>query len=179
MKTRLFGCFVVILAACRQSAVDTALQRMTDQPRYDAYAGSGFFPNRAVMQSPPSGTVSRSEVLDPRLATGRTPDGAYLSEVPLAVTDKLLSRGQSRFGIFCAVCHGEAGDGRSIVASNMVEHPPPSLLRPEIRALPVGFLYQVVGLGFGQMPSYAAELTVEDRWSVVAYVKQLQAQAAP
>jgi mono/diheme cytochrome c family protein len=178
VKVRLAVCLTVVVAACRQSAVDTALQRMTSQPRYNVYASSDFFPNGAAKQLPPSGTVPRGVLLDPRLVAGRDPNGAYLSEVPLVVTDNLLSRGRSRFGIFCAVCHGAAGDGRSIVASNMGERPPPSLLRPELRALPAGFLYQVVAQGFGQMPSYAAELPVEDRWAVVAYVKQLQAGSA-
>jgi mono/diheme cytochrome c family protein len=131
------------------------------------------------MQPPPGGTVRRGELLDSRLTEGRERGGAYLSDVPLAVTGKLLARGQSRFGIFCAVCHGEAGDGRSIVASNMVERPPPSLLSPQLRALPAGLLYQVVQQGFGRMPSYATELTVEDRWAVVAYVRRLQAQVTP
>jgi mono/diheme cytochrome c family protein len=178
MRIRL-ACCALILVACRQSAVDTALQRMTDQPRYDAYGASRFFSDGAVMQPPPGGTVRRGELLDSRLTEGRERGGAYLSDVPLAVTGKLLARGQSRFGIFCAVCHGEAGDGRSIVASNMVERPPPSLLSPQLRALPAGLLYQVVQQGFGRMPSYATELTVEDRWAVVAYVRRLQAQVTP
>jgi mono/diheme cytochrome c family protein len=151
---------------------------MKDQPRYDVYASSHFFASGAAMQPSPTGTVPRGEPLDSRLVTGRERNGEYLSDVPLPATDKLLSRGRSRFEIFCAVCHGVAGDGRSIVASNMVERPPPSLLRPELRTLPPGFLYQVVAQGFGHMPSYAPELPMEDRWAVVAYVKQLQAGVA-
>jgi mono/diheme cytochrome c family protein len=178
VRARLTVGFALMLAACKQSAVDTALQRMTDQPRYDAYASSEFFSNGAVMQPPPGGTVPRDELLEPRLATGREANGSYVAQIPLAITENLLTRGRSRFGIFCAVCHGEAGDGSSIVASNMVERPPPSLLRPELRALPAGFLYQVVAQGFGQMSSYAAELPVNDRWAVVAYLRQLQTRAA-
>jgi mono/diheme cytochrome c family protein len=178
VKARLAVCVVVLVVACKQSAVDKALQRMTSQPRYDVYASSDFFPNHAAMQPPPRGTVPRDVLLDPGLVAGREPNGAYLSDVPLEVNDKLLNRGRSRFEIFCAVCHGEAGDGRSIVASNLVERPPPSLLRPELRALPAGFLYQVVAHGFGEMPAYAADLPVEDRWAVVAYVKRLQTRAA-
>jgi len=179
VRARLTVGFALMFAACKQSEVDTALQRMTDQPRYDVYASSDFFANGAVVQPPPGGTVPRGELLEPRLATGREANGSYVAQVPLAITENLLNRGKSRFGIFCAVCHGEAGDGRSIVASNLVERPPPSLLRPELRALPPGFLYRVVAQGFGRMPSYATELPVNDRWAVVAYVRQLQTRAAP
>ena len=37
-----------------------------------------------------------------------------------------------------------------------------------------GYLYMVTTEGFGLMPGYAAELTVEDRWAVVAYLRALQ-----
>ena len=44
----------------------------------------------------------------------------------------------------------------------------------------VGHYYQVVANGFGLMPGYGAELTVEERWAVVAYVAALQlSQSAP
>ena len=169
----------VALVACgRQPGVDTALQRMADQPRYDVYERSGFFSNGAVMQSPPSGVVARGEVLDARVAAGREPDGAYVREVPLPLTEGLLTRGRSRFGIFCAVCHGSAGYGGSVVASNMVERRPPSLRRAALRGLPAGYLYETVRQGLGRMPGYAAELPVEDRWAVVAYVRWLQRRGA-
>ena len=41
-------------------------------------------------------------------------------------------------------------------------------------ARPDGYLYQVITRGFGLMPSYSAELTVEERWAVVAYLRALQ-----
>jgi mono/diheme cytochrome c family protein len=85
--------------------------------------------------------------------------------------------GQSRFGIYCAVCHGALGDGNSVVATNMVECPPPSLLSANVRALPAATLFQVITDGFGRMPPYAAELPAEQRWAVIAYVRQLQSRA--
>jgi hypothetical protein len=50
--------------------------------------------------------------------------------------------------------------------------PPPSLHRYVDR--PAGYIYEVITKGFGMMASYAAELTVEERWAVVAYVRALQ-----
>ena len=61
----------------------------------------------------------------------------------------------------------------------MVECPPPSLLSASVRALPPATLYQVITDGFGRMPPYAAELPAEQRWAVVAYVRQLQNRARP
>ena len=163
---------LMLLAGCRwdQAASDRALQRMSAQPRYDVYEGSKFFRNQMAMQLPPEGTVSRDAVLDPALATGRTSSGGYLAKIPLPVTPELVQLGRSRFRIYCAACHGQRGDGQSRVADNMTERRPPSL-RAGASSLPPGFLYQVIQNGLGRMPSYAAELPVNQRWAVVAYVR--------
>jgi mono/diheme cytochrome c family protein len=164
-----------MLAGCiSQSATDRALERMNQQPRYDVYEASRFFRNGMTMQAPPAGTVARDAVLDGSLATGRSGSGAYLTTVPLPITPDLLDVGRSRFHIFCAACHGAGGYGGSVVASNLAERRPPSLRSSAVRALPAGFFYDVIARGLGSMPSYAAQLPVEQRWAVVAYLKQLQ-----
>jgi mono/diheme cytochrome c family protein len=152
----------LVLAGCsQQAAVDRALERMREQPRYEAY------------RAPPEGTVPRERVLDGVLATGRDRTGRYVAELPATVTDGLLERGRTRFGIFCAACHGAGGWGGSIVAGNMVERRPPSLHDARITALPPGRLYEIVRAGYGRMPGYGGELSVEDRWAVVAYVRAI------
>jgi mono/diheme cytochrome c family protein len=151
---------LLLLCGCgAQPAVDAALQRMSDQPRYDVYERSDFFQNGAAMQVPPAGTVSRERVLD---------------TVPLPLGSQLVTIGRTRYQIFCAVCHGTGGYGGSIVAANLVERRPPSLRRPELRSLPAGYFYEIIRDGVGTMPSYAAELSVPERWAVVAYLQQLQ-----
>ena len=50
--------------------------------------------------------------------------------------------------------------------------PPPSLHKYNDRA--PGYIFEVISKGFGLMASYAAELTIEERWAVVAYVRALQ-----
>jgi mono/diheme cytochrome c family protein len=164
-----------LLAGClSQSATDRALERMNEQPRYDVYEASRFFRNGMTMQVPPAGTVARDAVLDRGLATGRSASGAYLTTLPLPVTPELLQLGRTRFRIFCGACHGVGGYGGSLVAANLAERRPPSLRSPAVRGLPAGFLYEVIARGLGRMPSYAAQLPVEQRWAVVAYLKQLQ-----
>jgi mono/diheme cytochrome c family protein len=147
---------------------------MDEQPRYDVYEASRFFRNGMTMQVPPAGTVSREAVLDRGLATGRTGSGRYLAAPPIPLTPAVLTLGRSRFRIYCAVCHGAGGYGGSIVASNMTERRPPSLRTAATRSLPAGFFYEVISRGLGRMPSYAAQLTIEQRWAVVAYVRELQ-----
>jgi mono/diheme cytochrome c family protein len=168
---------VCLLVGCvSRSVTDRALERMSEQPRYDVYESSRFFGDSMVMRVPPGGTVSRHAVLDPPLTTGRTTGGAYLTAVPVSVTPKLRELGRSRFQIFCAACHGTGGYGGSVVASNLPEQRPPSLRSRRVSALPAGFFYEVISRGVGRMPSYAAELPVDQRWAVVAYLQQLQSR---
>lgn len=98
--------------------------------------------------------------------------------IPLTIAD--LQRGQDRFDIFCAPCHGVDGQAETPVASKMPLQPPPALVSDAIRSVPDGHIFSVITEGYGFMPSYAAELSIHDRWAVVAYVRALQlAQRAP
>ncbi|HEU4589235.1 MAG TPA: c-type cytochrome [Gemmatimonadales bacterium] len=171
---------LVVPAACgsAQSEVDRDLQRMRDQPKAMAYAASGAFPDGKVMQAPPPGTVAREQVLDQARATGRDTAGRYLDHVPLPDSPALRARGRLEFRVFCGACHGVGGFGGSLVAANMVERRPPSLRTCAAAALPPGQVYEVIRNGFGRMPSYASELSVDDRWAVVAHVLALRGRPA-
>jgi mono/diheme cytochrome c family protein len=138
-------------------------ERMRAQPRYEPYGASAYFADGMAMRVPPNGTVPRQvEMAGTDSLTVTTPTAA------------MLERGANRFHIFCAVCHGERADGVSIVARNMDDPKPPSLLTPRTRAFPPGQVAAIITLGVGRMPSYAAELSTADRWAVVAYLRELQ-----
>jgi cytochrome c553 len=96
----------------------------------------------------------------------------YVAAIPVTLTPQLLALGRKRFDILCATCHGPAGDGDSIVARQMALRPPPTLHK--YRDRPAGYFYEVITKGFGLMASYAAELSIEERWAVVAYIRALQ-----
>jgi mono/diheme cytochrome c family protein len=167
---------LVLLAGCGgiQADIDRALQRMRVQPRADAYAASGFFADGKVMQVPPPGTVPRERVLDRAFATGRDSAGVPLQRLPVPVTPDLLARGRSRFRIYCAACHGAGGFGGSVVAANFRRPRPPPLRSGAAASLPPGLVYETIRGGFGRMPSYAGDLSVADRWAVVAYALSIR-----
>ncbi len=110
-----------------------------------------------------------------------TPEGAAKAGAelrnPFAPSDAAaVARGAERYGIFCAVCHGGDGQGRGrAVERGMI--PPPSLLADRARTLPDGHLFHVLTRGQGNMASYAAQLSRDDRWKVVLHVRALQAGA--
>ncbi len=143
-----------------------------------AYQTSSEFPDGLAMRHPPDGTVPYGSALDPVVATGVADDGKPVATSPVEVTAATLARGRNRFDIYCAACHGILGDGESQVALNMSLRKPPSL--HAYRDVGDGYIFRVITNGFGLMPSYASELSVEDRWAVVGYVRALQlSQHAP
>jgi mono/diheme cytochrome c family protein len=148
------------------------LDPMQRQQKVKAYQASPYWPDGLGMRAPPEGTVPHGRVLPLEVSTGLGPDGMAVALVPVAVDAKLLARGRARFDVTCAVCHGVLGDGESQVALNMSLRRPPSL--HAYRDVPDGHIFRVMSEGFGLMPSYAAELSVEDRWAIVAYVRALQ-----
>jgi mono/diheme cytochrome c family protein len=167
---------------CDENILDPMADRQQKSIRYKE---SAFYADRLSMRAPPEGTVPRERItLNPRLTTGRDPDGPmqpnmeplpnYVATVPIPISRKLLDLGRKRFDITCATCHGPLADGNSIVATQMSLRPPPSLQKPQYVAKPAGYFYEVISKGFGMMASYAAELTVEERWAVVAYLRALQ-----
>jgi mono/diheme cytochrome c family protein len=158
------------VAGCdaRQTLVepDPHLERMLDQPKVEAY--------EQPMRRPPEGTVPADrETGDPLVRFG-TADGRYATKIPVPVTREMVETGRARFETFCAACHGLLGDGNSAVAENFQLRKPRSLQDEGVRKDPPGRTYQVISEGYGFMPSYDVQLSIADRWAVVAYVRALQ-----
>ncbi|WP_051001110.1 c-type cytochrome [Methylocystis parvus] len=98
-------------------------------------------------------------------------------ETAPAVTLALLERGKERYGIFCAPCHDEAGDGRGMIVQRGFPAPP-SYHTQRLRDTPPKRFYDVITDGFGAMYSYASRVPPEDRWAIAAYIKALQQSRA-
>lgn len=148
------------------------LQRMEDQAKYEYYETSEFWADGKAMRTPPEGTVPRERpVGNPGLTTGRV-NGTLVSTIPLELNREVLEVGQKKYNIVCSQCHGQLGDGNSVVAENMALRLPPSLL--EIANKPDGHVFVAMTEGYGMMPSFAGELNIQERWAVVAYIRALQ-----
>jgi mono/diheme cytochrome c family protein len=167
---------LLFAAACGINT--TTVDPMERQPKGKAYADNPFFEDGRAMRQPPAGTVPREKLVgNPAVAEGKV-NGQDVTEIPIAVTPELLRVGHKQFDIVCATCHGLLGDGRSLVAANMSLRPPPDL--HELREMTVGHYFQVITQGYGLMPGYVPQLSVEERWAVIAYLRALQlSQNAP
>jgi hypothetical protein len=127
----------------------------------------------------------------------------YVEEFPFPLTEADLRRGQERYTIYCAVCHGPLGNGQGKiwergyltptsfhtqkVSPQEIDVPqPPDVplgysrgyalwgIKIPLREVPVGYYFEVITKGYGGMPSYAAQIAPEDRWRIIAYIRTLQ-----
>lgn len=150
------------------------IQDMDNQPKYEAQERSEFFDNGGAMQQPVAGTVPRGELRgDDSLYRGMDSRGAWLESNARTVTMQLLERGRERYDIYCSPCHSLVGDGKGIMV-NRGYVPPPSFHTERIRQMPDGELFDVVTHGVRNMPAYAHQIPVADRWAIVAYLRVLQ-----
>jgi mono/diheme cytochrome c family protein len=146
---------------------------MHDQPKYRPLRGSEFFRDGSSARTPIEGTIARGSLQeDEAFFTGKT-GGAPVAELPFAVDEQVLSRGQQRYDIFCTPCHDAAGTGKGMVVQRGYR-PPPSLHDARLRGAAPGHFFDVMTNGFGAMPDYRAQIAPRDRWAIVAYIRALQ-----
>lgn len=88
-------------------------------------------------------------------------------------TAAALERGGQEFNIYCAPCHGPAGDGDGYITRRGFPHPP-SYHSTELRNAPDSLFYDVITNGYGIMYPYGDRVAPADRWNVVAYIRALQ-----
>ncbi|MGD9646560.1 MAG: cytochrome c [Pirellulales bacterium] len=146
---------------------------MTNQPRYESYEGTSFFSDGRSMRPPVEGSVARGtlDLAGPR-GTGREA-GKFVLHIPFEVDRATVLRGRERFNIYCAPCHDQTGSGRGMIVLRGYP-PPPSLHTEALRQAPDGQLFDVITNGYRQMPDYAAQVPVDDRWAIIAYIRALQ-----
>lgn len=191
---------VLLLLAAHCSLLTGCRRDMQDQPKAIAYRANSFYKDGTGSRPLVEGTVPRGYLRDNRefffgkkltaadltkeqqYQTARTttasesnpfPDDVDTIPMPLARAD--LDRGQERYTIYCSVCHGMTGYGDGIVARRGFNRPSPASYHQErLQNAPVGHFFDVMTNGWGAMPNYAAQISVEDRWRIAAYIRALQ-----
>jgi mono/diheme cytochrome c family protein len=161
----------VALCAMAFSGCDEAIrQDMANQPKNRPESPSDFFADGRSVRPLIENTVARGSIDND--VYNVTKDFAGFPPA-LKVNEKLLRRGQERYKIFCAPCHGLQGDGQGMIAMRGMKHPP-SYHIDRMRQAPNGYFYDVMTNGFGAMYSYSERITPSDRWAIIAYVRALQ-----
>jgi mono/diheme cytochrome c family protein len=97
----------------------------------------------------------------------------WVKTIPVPVDMALLRRGQERFNIYCAACHGASGSGDGITTKYKMANVA-NYHDDRLRKVEDGYLFDVITNGHGTMKPYGPQVKVADRWAIVAYVRALQ-----
>jgi mono/diheme cytochrome c family protein len=178
---------------------------MQDQPKYKYYRAGDkkFFPDGSSSRPPVEGAVPRQpgpyRDREDYFYTGKAagaqasaaapvranlPAGAAAATAtatggpdlfPVPLDRAALERGRDRYQVFCAACHGAAGEGDGMIVRRGFQRPP-SFYDDRLQegTTPASHFFDVITNGWGAMPDYAASIAPEDRWRIIAYLRALQ-----
>lgn len=174
------GLFLVLLASCNSDkSTKRSIEYMSDTDMYtpvpyDTYTENPYFANGLSAQLPVEGTIARGmDVYEfPNSEEGYQVAKDSLRS-PIAVTEKSLAKGKQNYDIYCAVCHGDKGEGDGILVKNEKFLGVPNYKDRDINE---GSVYHVIMYGRNMMGSHASQLNTEERWQVVQYVDTLRAE---
>lgn len=146
---------------------------MDRQPKLHPQSYNKFFEDGLASRQPVTGAISRGSTYAANpINTGKEGE-AFISSMPVEPTRVMLNRGKQRYTIYCAPCHGSIGDGKGITTQyGMVAVA--NFHDKRILDMPDGQIFHTIGYGKGLMLGYAAQISVEDRWAIVAYIRALQ-----
>ncbi len=182
---------VLFLADCTRDKRAPGREYMADMAHslaYETYSVSQNYDDGMSARLPVDGTISRGslpndttnslEYLYKHYSENSEEDyqraGERLTN-PIVRTGQVLEEGKRVFTIHCAICHGETGLGNGyIVETEKFPAVPTSYYIERLMDMPMGQMYHVLEYGRNMMGSYSSQLTIEERWSVLHYVKKLQ-----
>tara|TARA_B110000483_G_scaffold89084_1_gene109992 strand:+ start:1930 stop:2478 length:549 start_codon:yes stop_codon:yes gene_type:complete len=168
----------LIFALLMQSCADASrpnyqyFPNMYEPVGYETYADSDAFANGIEAQVPVKGSIARGwEPYD----YPNTNEGYELAKINLISsiedTDANKDNGKELYGIYCAVCHGNKGDGQGILMTREKFLGVPSYADREITP---GSIYHVLMYGKNAMGSHAGQVNAEERWQIAQHVMELR-----
>jgi mono/diheme cytochrome c family protein len=165
---------------------------MHEMPRYDVQEEAPYFDDGRSMRPPVTGTIPVEAVVETDIADGLDANGNYVPGIPpgalqhfgggSAGMTAMIERGQQRFNIYCAPCHGYAGDGQGMVSQRAlglgVAFAAANLHDEQFLHMPDGRMFMTISNGVRTMPSYRGQIPTYDRWAIISYVRALQLHQA-
>ncbi|WP_419213767.1 c-type cytochrome [Maribacter sp. X9] len=168
---------VVLVTSCQDDSVPNYqyMPNMYVPVGYEAYGEADFLPNQSEAMVPPANTINRGWL---PYEIENSPEGkemARLQASPLDSmnTEKNLAKGGALYTIYCAICHGDKGDGQGTLVKREKILGVPSYADP-VRNITVGTAYYTIHYGLNSMGSYASQMNTEEMWQVSEYVMQLK-----
>ena len=137
---------------------------MARTARYNAFEQNPNFADGMTLRRPVTGTIPR----------GLPPLTEASLENPFLAGDRgALERGAAIFSSFCQPCHGPGGQGDGLVVKHGFPEPPP-LTRSQTQRKTDAQLFLVLTNGQNAMPSYSTQISRDDRWEAILFVRSLR-----
>ncbi|MFD0976675.1 c-type cytochrome [Salinimicrobium gaetbulicola] len=175
-KTSIF----IILATSVISCADNSepnyqfMPNMYEPVPYEPYGAYDVFVNEQEAKLPVEGTVSRGwKPYDYENSMEGYAAAKANLENPLSYTEENLNKGEALYTIYCAICHGDKGDGKGPLVQREKILGIPSY-DDAGRAITEGSVYHVMYYGLNAMGSYASQTSIEERWLIDHYVMKLK-----
>jgi len=181
MKNSFRIAFVIVASMVMVSCFDSSKPNYQYMPNmykpvsYETYGEYEIFPGSLEAMLPAEGSIPRGwqPYEYPNTTEGLNLAKAELTN-PLGVTDQSLTEGKKLYDIYCAVCHGEKGDGLGILVQREKILGIPSYADPG-RLITPGGIYHVQMYGLNSMGSYASQTNELERWQITQHVMNLKA----
>ena len=146
---------------------------MYEAVSYETYSEHNVFKGGVEAQVPAKGSIKRGFV---PYEIPNTPEGYALAKAtlksPLDSTAINQDKAKELYTVYCAICHGDKGDGKGNLVVKEKFLGVPSYKDREITD---GSIFHVVTYGLNSMGSHANQLSQEERWVVADYVLKLKA----
>ncbi len=176
LKISSIGLLIISLVSCKdsQSPNYQYFPNMYEAVGYETYSESDAFKNGQEAQLPPNGTLKRgADIYDlPNTTEGYNASKLVVTS-PLDSTQVDMKKAGELYNVYCAICHGEKGDGQGNLVKREKLLGIPSY---KDRQITVGSVYHVQMFGLNSMGSYANQLDAKERWMVSAYVMKLKSE---
>lgn len=143
---------------------------MSSQQKQSVQQKSLVYADGFGMRNPVEGTIARNYL--PYQYKGMPDLAAEKLSNPLPFSKAVLQVGQKKYDTYCSPCHDYQGTGVSRLRGQFPN--PPSLHSEKVRTWKDGRIYAVLMDGQNVMPSYYSQLTEDERWAVIHYVRTLQ-----
>ncbi len=185
--------FAIAAKARNSHSADPHIHIFADmdfQPKFKADTASDMFEDGRANRGEVPGTVARGGLHADELFYEGKENGDWTQGFPknIEITPELVKRGQGRYNIYCAPCHGYDGRGEGPIRKRLIDGgaadwavrnlvAPPWEPGGQVVRMPNGQLFNTISNGYATMSGYSSQISHRDRWAIVLYVRALERAA--
>lgn len=168
---------MMLLVSCQDNSTRNYqyMPNMYEAVGYETYQEVDFLPNGSQAMLPPANTINRGWL---PYGIENTIEGKELARLNRSPLDSInsevnLAKGKEMYDVYCAICHGNKGNGQGTLVKREKILGVPSY-DDAARNINVGSTFHVIQYGLNSMGSYASQMNTTEMWQVSEYVMQLK-----